>query len=488
MNGPWDLLVVGGGTAGIVSAKTGASFGARVLLVERERTGGDCLWTGCVPSKALLAAASVAAHTRSGAHLGIDVANVSVDFARVMEHVHSAIRTIEPVDSPAALEAAGVHVLSGDLAFTGPHSAVVDGRSVEFAQAIVCTGSSPLIPPIPGLEVAEPLTSDSVWDLDVLPERLAVLGGGNIGCELGQAFARLGSQVTIIEGAARILTREAPRAAELVAASLERDGATLLTGAPVVEVKSVADSGMLMLEDGHRVEFDRLLVSLGRRPGTQHLGLDQAGVELDERGYVRVDARLRTTNPDIWAAGDVTGHAQFTHTAGVNGSLAASNAILGLRRRVDTTTVPRVTFTDPEVAAVGVDTESAATDTDLHVVVRDHAHLDRAVAESEVRGFTELVVDAKGRILGATVVGPRAGETLGELSVAVRHGMRTRNLAGTTHAYPTYNDGVWNATVDDVQARLRRPAIARTISVLSIGRRRWVRSSVRRRLAQARSR
>ncbi|MEJ7795862.1 MAG: hypothetical protein WKF50_09935 [Nocardioides sp.] len=177
----------------------------------------------------------------------------------------------------------------------------------------------------------------------------------------------------------------------------------------------------------------------------------------------------------------MTGHAQFTHTAGVNGSFAASNAILGLRRRVDTTTVPRVTFTDPEVAAVGLDT-------DLHVVVRDHAHLDRAVAESEVHGFTELVVDAKGRILGATVVGPRAGETLGELSVAVRHGMRTRDLAGTTHAYPTYNDGVWNATVDDIQARLRRPAIARTISVLSIGRRRWVRSSVRRRLAQARSR
>jgi len=415
---------------------------------------------------------SVAAQARNGARLGIDVDGVSVDFARVMEHVRSAIRTIEPVDSPAALEAAGVQVESGDLTFTGPNSATVDGRPVEFAQAIVCTGSSPVVPPIPGLDGAEPLTSDSVWDLGFLPGRLAVLGGGSIGCELGQAFARLGAEVTIVEGAERILSREDPEAAELVAASLERDGVTLITGAPVVEVKSVADSGVLVLGDGNRVEFDRLLVSVGRRPGTRGLGLDRAGVELDERGYVRVDSRLRTTNPDIWAAGDVTGHAQFTHTAGVNGSLAASNAVLGLRRRVDTTTVPRVTFTDP----------------DLHVVVRDHAHLDRAVAESDVHGFTKLVVDARGRILGATLVGPRAGETLGELSVAVRHGMRTRDLAGTTHAYPTYNDGAWNASVDDIQARLRRPAMARTISVLSTGRRRWVRSSVRRRLVQARSR
>ncbi len=487
MTTAWDLLVVGGGTAGIVSAKTAASFGARVLLVERARTGGDCLWTGCVPSKALLASATVAARARNGARLGIDVNAVSVDFARVMEHVRSAIRTIEPVDSPAALQAAGAHVDSGAVTFIGLNSATVDGRLVEFAQAIVCTGSSPAVPSIPGLDEAEPLTSDSVWDLNTLPDRLAVLGGGNIGCELGQAFARLGSRVTIVEGTERILSREDPEAAELVAASLERDGVILLTGAPVVGVKSVADAGVLVLEGGNRVEFDRLLVSLGRRPGTRGLGLDRAGVEVDERGYVRVDSRLRTTNPDIWAAGDVTGQAQFTHTAGVNGSLAASNAVLGLRRRVDTT-VPRVTFTDPEVAAVGVDIGSAAIDPDLHVVVRDHTHLDRAVAESEVGGFTKLVVDAKGRILGATVVGPRAGETLGELSVAVRHGMRTRDLAGTTHAYPTYNDGIWNASVDDIQARLRRPAVARSISVLSTGRRRWVRSSLRRRLVQARSR
>lgn len=485
MNAPWDLLVVGGGTAGIVSAKTAAGFGARVLLVERNRTGGDCLWTGCVPSKALLAAASAAAQARTGGRLGVEVDEVRVDFAKVMEHVHGAIRTIEPVDSPAALEAAGVHVQAGDLAFTGPHSAVVDGRVVEFEQAIVCTGSSPVVPDIPGLDEADPLTSDSVWDLDELPARLAVLGGGNIGCELGQAFARLGSEVTVIEGAARILPREDPQAAELVAASLERDGVTIITGTPVVEVKSTSGSGVLVLEDGSQVAFDRLLVSVGRRPGTGELALDRAGVETDERGYVRVDARLRTANPDIWAAGDVTGHAQFTHTAGVNGSLAASNAVLGLRRQVETTTVPRVTFTDPEVAAVGVATGPGAPAPGLQVVERDHAHLDRAIAEADVHGFTKLVVDGKGRIVGATVVGPRAGETLGELTLAVRHRMRTRDLAGTTHAYPSYNDGVWNASIDHVRSRLRRPATARAITALAAARRRWVGSTIRGRLLRA---
>ncbi len=342
-----DLLVVGGGTAGLVSARTAAGFGARVLLVERERTGGDCLWTGCIPSKAILAAASRAANARTSSRLGVLVSGVSVDFARVMDGVRSAIRTIEPVDSPESLEAAGVRVESGDLTFTGRHSATIDGRPVEFHQAIICSGSSPAMPPIPGLSEASPLTSDSVWGLATLPERLAILGGGSIACELGQAFARLGSTVTIVEGAERILTQEEPQAASIVTEALTRDGVTFHTGTPAVEVKSALGCGVLVLENGSTVDFDQLLVSVGRVPRTPKLGLKKAGVALDEHGYVRVDNHLRTTNASIWAAGDVTGHAQFTHTAGVNGSLAASNAILGLRRRVDTTTIPRVTFTQP---------------------------------------------------------------------------------------------------------------------------------------------
>jgi len=483
MSPTWDVLVVGGGTAGIVSATTAAGFGANVLLVERHRLGGDCLWSGCVPSKAIIAAARAAAGARRAHRLGISVVGVEVDFAGVMEHVRAAIRTIEPDDSAPVLEAAGVTVRSGALTFVGPRVAELDGRPISFAQAIVCTGSEPAMPPIPGLADAEPLTSESIWDIDTLPARLAVLGGGGIGCELGQAFARLGSQVTIVEAADRILPGEDPEAAGTVAAALSGDGVRLRTGATVAEVRSTSTGTVLVLDDGDHVECDRLLVSVGRQPRQEDLGWGRAGVRLDEGGYIRVDQHLRSTNPDIWAAGDVTGPPQFTHVAGVNGSVAASNAVLGLRRRADTGSVPRVTFTDPEVAAVGVGIDEAVGDPVLRILTQDHHHLDRAVAESDVRGFTKLVVDGRRRIVGATVVGPRAGETLGEVCLAVRHSMPTRDVAATTHAYPTYNDGVWKATIDDVRAQLGSAVVGRGARLLASGRQWWVRSSLRERLS-----
>lgn len=486
----WDLLVVGGGTAGIVGAKTAASFGARVLLVERERTGGDCLWTGCVPSKSLLAAAGAAADARAATRFGVHAGDVQIDFAKVMAHVRSAIAAIAPADSVEALEAAGVRVATGHLTFTGAHTADIantgdlanaDGRAVTFAQALVATGAAPAVPPIDGLAAAGALTSDTIWDLTSLPERLVVLGGGSIGCELGQAFARLGSRVTIVEGTDRILPREDAAASAVVAASLTGEGVRILTGVPVAAVETAAAAGpggRLRLKDGSRVDYDELLVAVGRSPRTAGMGLAAAGVEVDKRGFVIVDARLRTTNRHIWAAGDLTGHPQFTHTAGVHGSLAASNATLGLRRRVDTSTTPRVTFTHPEVAAVGVSTDPSEARHDLTMLEWGNEHLDRAVIEGATGGFTRLVVDAKGRILGATVVGPRAGETLGELTLAIRHGLRTRDLAGTTHAYPTYNDGPWNAAIADVRTRLNVPATARATRALAAVRRRWVRSRV----------
>ncbi|QZY30127.1 dihydrolipoyl dehydrogenase family protein [Nocardioides coralli] len=472
---PWDLLVVGGGTAGIVGAKTAAGFGARVLLVERERTGGDCLWTGCVPSKALLAAAGVAATVRDGARYGVHAGRPRVDFAAVMEHVRGAIRTIAPVDSPEALEEAGVTVWTGDLTFTGSQTARVGDREIRFDQALVCTGSAPQLPPVPGLESCDPLTSDTVWDLEQLPGRLAVLGGGAIGCELGQAFARLGAEVVVVEAADRLVPTEDPAASGVVEAALGRDGVRVLTGSKVEEVKAErAGAGHLLLEGGDSVSFDRLLVATGRTPRTDDLGLAVAGVRADERGHVEVDDHLRTSHPRIWAAGDVTGHPQFTHLAGVHGSLAASNAVLGLRRSIDLATNPRVTYTQPEVAAVGVATERAERADDLSVVTWEHAEVDRAVAEGETGGFTRMVLDRRGRILGATVVGPRAGETVGELTLAVRHGMRTRDLAGTTHPYPTWNDGLWRAAVADVRSRLRQGAPERVTRALVAARRRWV--------------
>lgn len=478
----WDLVVVGGGTAGIVGAKTASRLGATVLLVEKDRAGGDCLWTGCVPSKALLAAAEVAAAARSGAGLGVSTAEVDIDFTGVMDHVRGAITQIAPVDSPDALQAEGVTVMQGCARFSGPQQITVEGERIEFTQALVSTGASPAVPPIPGLDSVPYLTSDTVWRLDRLPSRLVVLGGGSIGCELGQAFTRLGSSVTIVEGAPRLLPREDEGAARVVTSTLRHEGTQVITDAKVTEVAGLSsgsqgsedgDVGCLELSDGRRLPFTHLLVAVGRSPGTRDLGLDVASVDVDKRGFVRVDDHLRTTNRRIWAAGDLTGHPQFTHTAGVHGSLAASNAVLGVRRRVDLTAVPRVTYTQPEVAAVGITTDQPPDG--LRVLTWQHTHVDRAVTAAQTSGFTKLTVDSRSRILGATVVGPRAGETLGELTLAIRQGLRTRDLAAVTHAYPTWNDGAWNAAIADLREQLERPgAASRGIQALSRSRRWWL--------------
>ena len=467
----WDLVVIGGGTAGIVGAKTAAGLGAKVLLVERHRTGGDCLWTGCVPSKALLAAAGRAAQSRDAHRLGVIVTGVDVDFPSVMRHVHAAITAIEPVDSVETLEAAGVTVIHGNARFTSPRTLDVEGTPIEFRNALLATGAAPAVPAIPGLADFPFLTSDTLWDLTHRPARLAVLGGGSIGCELGQAFARLGADVTVVEAAPRLLPREDPDASAVVTTALAHDNVRLLVGRPVIAFSGRPDgSGELTVGDNGSgdttISFDRLLVAGGRSPRTSDLGLDVAGIELDPLRFVVVDRSLRTTNSRVWAAGDLTGHPQFTHLAGVHGSLAASNAVLGLRRRADLTAVPRVTFTDPEVAAVGASTSAPGPADGSTVVTRRHDHVDRAVAEADRAGFARLALDARGRVVGATVVGPRAGETLAELTLAVRLGLRTRDLASTIHAYPTYADGPWNAAIDDVRERLGRGPIARATSVL----------------------
>lgn len=452
-----DLLVIGGGTAGLVGAHTAATLGARTMLVERERTGGDCLWTGCVPSKAVLAAATAAADARGAGRLGVDTGEVTVDFARVRAHVARAIATIAPKDSPASLTAAGVSVVQGSATLTGPDTALVDGRPVRFRAALLATGAAPLVPPIDGLDTVEALTSETLWDLEELPRRLVVLGGGPIGCELGQAFARLGSEVTVVDGADRLLDPEDADAAALVAGALRRDGVRLRLGAACTRVTP----GLLHLDGGSSVPFDRLLVAVGRRPRTDDLGLETAGVDLDERGAVAVDDTLRSSSPRVWAAGDVTGAPFFTHVSGMHGSIAASNAVLGLRRTVDPV-VPRVTYTSPEVASVGV-SPAGARERGLTVRRVEHATVDRAVAEGVTDGFTALVVDRRRRLVGGVVVGPRAGETLGELTLAVRKGLTTSDLAGTTHAYPTYDDALVDAALDDVRARFAGPVVRRLL-------------------------
>ncbi len=467
----WDLLVIGGGTAGIVAATTAARLGARVALVERDRTGGDCLWTGCVPSKSLLASAAAAAHARRAHRLGVVAEPVTVDFAAVMRHVHGAIRTIEPVDSPASLEDAGVRVLAGDARFASAGTVrLADGADLRFRRALVATGARPTVPD--ALRAADPWTSDSLWDLPELPGRLVVVGGGTIGSELAQAFARLGSRVTLVEGAPRILPQEDPDAAALVHEALRADGVDIRTGAQVTGASGSRPGGgevRVGAADGERaVPYDALLVAVGRTPRTAGLGLDAAGIGLDGDGAVRVDRTLRTTNPAVWAAGDVTAHPRYTHVAGVHGSIAATNAVLGLRRAVDTAAVPRVTFTDPEVAAVG-----AATWGPDHprTVTRRHDHVDRAVTDAATAGFARLAIGPRHRVVGATVVGPRAGETVGELVVAVRHRLTTGDLTSTMHPYTTYDDGPWNAAIEDTLGRLDAPVPAALTRAVVLARR-----------------
>jgi pyruvate/2-oxoglutarate dehydrogenase complex dihydrolipoamide dehydrogenase (E3) component len=461
-----DLAIVGGGTAGIIAAKTAGSLGARVVLVERDRTGGDCLWTGCVPSKALIAAAHTAQNMRIAGRFGITPVEPQVDFAAVMAHVRRAIARIEPVDSPAALSEAGAEVIAGTAVFTGPDELDVDGRSLRFGHALIATGSTPALPPVPGLAEAEPLTSDTVWDLTELPARLAVLGGGPIGCELGQAFARLGAEVTVIEATERLVPKEEPQAGIALSAALSADGIRVLTSTTVTKAAQHADEVRLDLtgRDGTSVlDVDRVLVATGRRPRTTGLGLDEAGVRLDERGYVVVDAKLRTSNRRVYAGGDVTGALPFTHVAGTHGSIAATNALLVPTRRIDHERIPWVTFTDPEIAHVGLTEDQARQrfgDT-VRVRLLRFEHVDRAIVEDDFDGFTHVVLDGKGRALGATIVAPRAGEMIAELTVLVARRGRLRDLASVVHPYPAWSDGVWNAAVAESNAALQTPAMRR---------------------------
>lgn len=462
----WDLLVVGGGTAGIVAARTARALGCSVLLVERSRTGGDCLWSGCVPSKALLAAAHAAADARRAEQFGVH-ADIRIDRAQVFAHVRTAIARIEPDDSPQTLRSNGINVTFGQLTFTGPNSAMIarsgaadrddDRQLVRFRQAVIATGSEPAIPDVPGLADVIPLTTDTLWELAELPSDLLVLGGGSVGCELGQALAQLGGRVVLVEQSASLLPAEDSDAAAAVLTALRDDGVDVRLDSGAVQIERTPAGGIsAKLMDGTTVEAQQVLVATGRRSRTDLLGLAAAGVEVDDDGTVRVDDQLRTTRDHIWAAGDVTGHLRFTHVAGVHGSIAASNAVLGLHRRIDTATVPRVTFTQPEVAAVGVPTRGALDGRDFIVRSIAHSDVDRAVTDQQTDGMTRLVMDRRSRIVGVTIVGPRAGECLAEAVLAIRTGVSVRQLAGTMHAYPTYADGWWNATIEQAQQQLQR--------------------------------
>ena len=474
----WDLVVIGGGTAGLVGAKTAAGFGASVLLVEMDRTGGDCLWTGCVPSKALLAAAHSVANGREAKTRGIHFTAPTVAFDEVMAYVHQSIETIQPADSVESLRRSNVKVVHGRAAFSGRQVISIDGSETRFRQALIATGSSPDELGIDGLDKVPHYTSDTIWTITQLPERLVVIGGGSIGVELGQAFAELGSSVVVVQRSNRLLPREDADAAEEIAKALRQSGVDIRTNTTVDRFTTIDGVNTAQLSDGSQVACDAVLLAAGRRSATDALDLERCGVTRDSHGYITVDEHLRTTNARIWAAGDVTGAPQFTHTAGVHASAAASNAILGLRRRGDIVNQPRVTYTQPELAAFGV-TMALAEERGLHVQTVEHSEVDRAVVESRPSGFSRAIFDGRGRIVGATIVGPRAGESLAELVLAAVNGLKAKDLAGTTHAYPTYADGPWKAAISEVRVGLQAGPVAKAIGIASGVRRRWVDLSIR---------
>lgn len=469
----YDLVVIGGGAAGLVGALVAAGLGVRVVLVEAaEHPGGDCLHTGCVPSKSLLAAAQRAHDIRHAHELGVLADEPEVDFPAVMAHVRRAIARAGQRDAPERLEAQGVEVLQATARFEAPGVVSVGGRSLGFRAALIATGARPAVAPVAGISDAEPLTSETVWDLDALPPRLAILGAGPVGVELGQAFARLGSAVTLVEAADRPLAEEEPEAGDLLARLLVEEGVELRVGAPVERVEPRGGGGgRLVLEgDDSPVEFDRLLCATGRTPTTQGLGLESVGVALSPGGHVRVDRCLRTTGERIWAAGDVTGQLGFTHVAGYHGALAALNALLRLRRRTDLRSVPRVTFTAPEIAAVGLtEAQARARLRSEPVVLRhDYSESDRAIAHGGLPGFAKLVTTRRGRIVGATIAAPAAGETVAEVAAMVHRGDRASALARRVHAYPTFAEGPVRAAGEWTRRRATPQARRRLAPVLRL--------------------
>jgi pyruvate/2-oxoglutarate dehydrogenase complex dihydrolipoamide dehydrogenase (E3) component len=460
----YDLVVLGGGTGGLVSSMIAAGVGARVALVERARTGGDCLWTGCVPSKSLIAAASLAQRMRQADAAGLAPVEPQIDFERVMCHVQAAIRAIEPQDSPERLRAAGVEVIDAEARFLGGGRIEAGGRELSYRSAIIATGSEPQQPPIAGLETAEPLTTETVWQLRELPARLVVLGGGPVGCELAQAFGRLGARVTLVEMADRLLLKEEARASELVASRLRSEGVDVRLRARASAVRQNGDgSGWELAIDGpahEAIPFDRILIATGRVPRTQQLGLETVGVQTDRGGAVMVDSRLRTTARSIFAVGDVTGLLPFTHVAAHHARVATPNALFHARATVETT-IPWVTFTDPEVARVGLIEQQARGRWGDRVSITefDYADLDRAITAGEAYGFAKLIAGPRRRLVGATIAAPAGGEAIAELTAWISRGEKLDVVSRTVHAYPTFAEGAARAADAELAARYSSPHI-----------------------------
>lgn len=452
----YDIVVIGGGSAGLVTSYIGSAVKAKVALVEKHKMGGDCLNTGCAPSKALIRAAHAAHEVRTAHRFGVNASEPEIDFTKVMGHVHQAITDIEPHDSVERYTKLGVEVYQEHATLISPWEINIGDKTLTARHIVLATGARPRVPSLPGIEHAPLLTSENLWSLTELPKRLVVLGGGAIGCELSQSFARLGSQVTLVEGIPQLLGREDQDVGEHVERTLTQEGVNVMTGANALEVSQDGLGHQLVVEhNGQRItiEFDYLLVSVGRQANIEGLGLEALGITTTNTGTLELNERLQTRLPNIWACGDLAGPYQLTHAAAHQAWHAAVNALFGELKSfaVDYRFMPAVTYIQPEVARVGLnEKEATAKGVAFEVTRYAMSESDRAIAEGATEGFIKvLTVPDKDKILGATIVAENAGEWLGEFTIAMKHGLGLNKLLGTIHPYPTLGEaakataGVW---------------------------------------------
>jgi dihydrolipoamide dehydrogenase len=440
-----NLVVIGAGSGGLVSALIAAAVKSKVILIERHKMGGDCLNTGCVPSKAILRSAKVASMMSRAEEFGIESVNVKPVFSKVMKRVHKVIETIEPHDSIERFTELGVDCVTGEAEIIDKHTVRVGDRNIRTKSIIIAAGARPFVPPIEGVQDVDYLTSDNVWELEELPKRLVVLGGGPIGCELSQAFAKLGSKVTMVEMMGQLMGREDPDVANLITDKFNNDGINVLTNHKAIKFTNDNGENVLHCETGNgvvEIPFDKVLIAVGRKANSDGMNLDKLGIKLRRNGTIETDEYLRTQVPNIFAVGDIAGPYQFTHTASHQAWFATVNALFGFAKKfkVDYRVIPWATFTMPEVARVGL-SEREAQEKGLDVQVTRYGidDLDRAIADGEAHGFIKVITPKGGKdtILGVTIVGSHAGELIAEYVLAMKHNLGLNKILGTIHLYPS---------------------------------------------------
>jgi pyruvate/2-oxoglutarate dehydrogenase complex dihydrolipoamide dehydrogenase (E3) component len=453
-----DLCVIGAGSGGLSVAAIAASMGVPVVLVEKARMGGECLNNGCVPSKALIAAASHAFSTRHAAHFGIQTGSVSTDFSAVMNHVHNVIKAIAPNDSVERFTAMGVNVIQGEAEFTNAKTVRVGEHIIEARRYIIATGSKPAIPNIPGLSDIDYLTNETLFNLTSLPSHLLIVGAGPIGVEMAQAFRRLGAQVTLVSSSA-LLPREDPEMAAVIERSLVREGTNLHLNVKIARAERISTGPALVLQDGTRLEGTHLLVATGRSPTTEGLGLEAAGVIYDHKG-IQVDKDLRTSNRKVYAIGDCAkGQPRFTHAANHQAGLVIRSALFRLPIRADKVPIPRVTYSDPELAAIGLnEAEAKERFGTIRILRSAMAENDRAQAHHTTQGHMKVITTKNGRIVGCSLAVSHAGELLAPWILAISKGLKVQDIAGLTLPYPTLSEISKRASVEYLKPAARHPA------------------------------